>query len=120
MRTDARPGFSLLEVLVALGVFSLAALALVNLTAESLRSQARVESRTLGGLVAETLAVEVMAAPDHPPPGRSTGVVVLAGRAWDWAREVSGTEDPDLLRVIIEVRAGGELAADRTVYRRLG
>ena len=48
-----RRGFTLIELLVALAVFSLAALALLNLSAENTRSASRVETRTLGGVVAD-------------------------------------------------------------------
>ena len=40
-----RPGFSLIEMVVALGVFSLAALALLNLMGEGVRSAVRAETR---------------------------------------------------------------------------
>lgn len=116
MSTADRDGFTLLELLVALGVFSLAALALVNLTSESVRSQARVETRALGGIVADNLAVEASIGP-VPPLGRTDGSLGLAGREWRWTREVAGTDDPDIRRVTVEVSTGGEAAADRTVYR---
>ncbi|MFP5297125.1 MAG: prepilin-type N-terminal cleavage/methylation domain-containing protein, partial [Alphaproteobacteria bacterium] len=46
MTDPARQGFSLVELLVALAVFSLAAMALLNLSGENTRSAARVEDRT--------------------------------------------------------------------------
>lgn len=114
--TAGRTGFSLIELLVALAVFSLAALALLNLSGESTRSAARVETRTLGGIVAENIAVETMLAPQLAE-GESSGREVLAGRNWSWARRVSATDDPDLLRVDIRVSEGDSQAAERTVFR---
>ncbi|MDP2117618.1 MAG: type II secretion system protein GspI, partial [Brevundimonas sp.] len=61
----------MIELLVALAVFSVAALALLNLAGENSRSAARVETRTLGGVVAENLAVEAMIAP-RLPGGRTS------------------------------------------------
>ena len=58
-----RSGFTLIEMLVALAVFSLAAMALLNLSGENTRTAARVETRTLGGVVAENLAVEAATLP---------------------------------------------------------
>ena len=111
-----RAGFTLIELLVALAVFSLAALALLNLSGENTRSAARVETRTLGGVVAENLAVEAMIAP-LIPEGTTSGQTPLAGRPWQWTRTVTATDDPDLLRVDIRVSDAESQAAERTIFR---
>ena len=48
-----REGFTLLETLVAMAIFSLAVMALLNLAGENTRTAAIVEERTLAGVVAE-------------------------------------------------------------------
>ncbi len=111
-----RQGFTLIEMLVALAVFSLAALALLNLSGENTRSAARVETRTLGGVVAENLAVEAMIAPTVAE-GTASGQTRLAGRPWQWTRAVTSTDDPDLIRIDIRVRDAEGQAAERTVFR---
>ncbi len=111
-----RSGFTLIELLVALAVFSLAALALLNLSGENTRSAARVEARTLGGIVAENLAVEAMTAPVIGE-GTSSGRTPLAGRDWRWTRTVAATEDADLVRIDIRVATDEDQAADRTLFR---
>jgi general secretion pathway protein I len=113
--TGPRAGFTLIELLVALAVFSLAAMALLNLSGENTRSQARVETRTLGGVVAENLAVEAMIAPGIGE-GQTSGVVSLAGRQWRWTRSVEGVE-AGLLRIDIRVSTGEGQAADRALFR---
>jgi general secretion pathway protein I len=111
-----REGFTLIELLVALAVFSLAALALLNLSGENTRSAARVETRTLGGIVAENRAVETMIAPSIVE-GTTNGQTPLAGRPWRWTQTVTGTAEPDLLRVHITVRDSEGQAAERTIFR---
>lgn len=111
-----RAGFSLIEILVAMAVFSLAALALLNLSGENTRSAARVETRTLGGVVAENLAVEAMIAPSIIE-GTASGQTALAGRPWHWTRTVAGTSEPDLLSIHIRVATDEGQAAERTVFR---
>lgn len=115
MIDPARQGFSLVELLVALAVFSLAAMALLNLSGENTRSAARVEDRTLGGVVAENLAVEAAIA-SRLEAGESSGEATLAGRPWRWTRTVAPTEHPGLLRVDIRVSTAEGLAADRTLF----
>ena len=110
-----RSGFTLIELLVAMAVFSLAAMALLNLSGENTRSAARVETRTLGGLVAENLAVEAMIAPSIAE-GETSGAVPLAGRQWRWTRSVQGV-DAGLLRIDIRVATDEGQAADRVLFR---
>lgn len=115
MIDSRQDGFSLVELLVALAVFSLAAMALLNLTGESTRSAARVADRTLGGVVAENLAVEAAVAPALAE-GVTDGAATLADRPWRWTRTVAATDDPRLLRVDIRVSTDEGLAADRTLF----
>jgi general secretion pathway protein I len=112
----SREGFTLVEMLVALAVFSLAAMALLNLSGENTRSAARVETRVLGGVVAENLAVEAAIAP-RLPEGESSGRIELAGRSWTWTRAVVATDDPEIQRIDIRVADGTEQASDRTLFR---
>jgi len=112
-----RQGFTLIEMLVALAVFSLAALALLNLSGENTRSAARVEARTIAGIVAENLAVQAMVDVDPPALGETRGETTMAGRTWTWVRVVNGTDDPDILSVQIAVSDGGEQMADLTLFR---
>ncbi|HEY1071759.1 type II secretion system minor pseudopilin GspI [Brevundimonas sp.] len=114
-----RAGFTLIELLVALAVFTLAALALLNLGGENTRSAARAETRTLGGVVAENLAVEAMTAQPAPAPGDSDGTEALAGRDWRWTRSVTATDDPDILRVDIRVLDDEGQAAERVLFRAI-
>lgn len=110
-----RTGFSLIEIMVALAVFALAAMALLNLSGESVRSAARVEERTLGGIVADNVAAEsVLGLGD----GQAEGRQVLAGRDWRWVREIRATQIPDLQQVEVRVMDGdGREAARRVVFR---
>lgn len=110
-----RAGFTLIELLVALAVFSLAAMALLNLSGENTRSAARVETRTLGGMVAENLAVEAMIDP-RLAEGRADGAVPLAGRQWRWSRSVQAVE-AGMLRIDIAVSTDEGQAADRVLFR---
>lgn len=111
-----RAGFTLLEVLIALAVFGLAALALLNLTGENTRSAARVEARTWAGIVADNLAVEATLAPALAE-GAAEGTAPLAGRSWRWTRTVAPTAVGDIQRVDIRVFDDDGPAAERVVFR---
>ena len=111
-----RAGFTLVEMLVALAVFGLAAMALLNLSGENTRSAARVETRTLGGVVAENLAVEAATLPAIGE-GSASGQIEMAGRRWRWTRAVTATEVAGLFRGDVRVSDAEGKAAERTIFR---
>jgi general secretion pathway protein I len=96
-------GFTLLEMLVALAVFSLAALALLRLEGATVRQTGELDERMLAQLVARNLAVETLTDPAPPPIGASAGETVNGGRTWRWSRVTSRTPDQQLVRVDISV-----------------
>lgn len=113
-------GFTLAEVLVSLGVFSIAAMALLNLKGESALTVSRLEARTLAGVVAENRMIEVMSARQAPGLGVRRGEVRMAGRVWGWSETVFATDDANLRRVEIAValKEEGEVAS-LTAFRSL-
>jgi len=119
MRQPDERGFTLLELLVALAVFSLAVMALLNLVAENIRTAGALEARVIARVVADNRAVEVLTAVEPPAPGEAQGEERAAGRTWRWTRLVSPTDDPDILRVDIAVRGEGlrQAMAESTVFR---
>ena len=108
------------EVLVSLGVFSIAAMALLNLKGESAQTVGRLEARALAGVVAENRMIEVMSARQAPGLGVRRGEVRMAGRDWAWSETVFATDDADLRRVEISVELGDEgEVASLTAFRSL-
>lgn len=119
MSRPADAGFTLIEVLVALAIFSLAALALLRLQGAALGTTARLDERTMADIVAQNMAVELMIAAQPPAYGATAGTTANAGRSWRWTQTVARSPDPRLQR--IEIRVGGPdggTAATRTVVRR--
>lgn len=114
----AETGFTLIEMLVALAVFSVAVLALLILSGESTRAAAAIEERAFAGVVAENRAVEAQTAPSLDAMGPDEGVEAAGGRNWRWTRQVGATADPGTARVDIVVEADeGRRAAELTVFR---
>jgi general secretion pathway protein I len=113
-------GFSLIEMLVALFVLSVAALALIRLEGATLRSTEVLASRAAGQIVAHNLAVDVLTDPAPPSFGTVTGRVTNGGRNWSWSRSTARTDDVRLVRVTFAVRdEGGRPAGALTVVRPL-
>lgn len=119
MPRRAEAGFTLIEMLVALAVFSLAVLALLNLSGESTRAAGAIEERAFAGVVAENRAVEAQTARSLDAMGPAEGTEAAGGRTWRWTRRVSDTADPGMVRVDIAVTAedGRRRAAELTLFR---
>lgn len=96
-------GFTLIEMLVALAIFSIAAIALLRLEGVTLNSAALLESRSVGQTVAHNLAVDVLTDPSPPSFGRASGSVINGGRKWTWTRTVRRTSDVRIARIDISV-----------------
>lgn len=112
-------GFSLLEMLVALAVFGLVVLALLNLAGENNRTAAIVEERVLAGVVADNRAVEAAVEPLQALARATDGSERLGDRDWRWTRTVAATDDASILRVEIAVRPADDarIAAEAIVFR---
>ncbi len=102
-RARKQSGFTLVEVMVALAVFSLAALALIRLEGATIRSTALLGDTIVAQMVARNVAVDAVTAPRAPTVGRAGGVEQNGGRAWRWVREVRPTGDPRILRIDVAV-----------------
>ncbi|MDF2494662.1 type II secretion system minor pseudopilin GspI [Sphingomonas sp.] len=111
-------GFTLIEVMVALAVFSLAALALIRLEGATIRSTALLGDTIVAQMVARNVAIDAVTAARPPTLGRAAGVEQNGGRAWRWVREVRPTGDARILRIDVAVAdAAGRQLGRLTMIR---
>lgn len=115
MRSErlADRGFTLIEIMVALAVFSLAALALVRLESATIRGASVIDETMVASLVARNVAIEAVTDARVPARGRSAGSEVNGGRRWSWVREVTPTGNAEIVRIDVAVSG-----ADGTVLGR--
>ena len=85
-RADTQAGFSLLELLVALAIFGMAVVGLLNLSGESTRTAVILEERALAAVVAENQAIEALLAPAAVAAAPAAGQESAGARGWDWKR----------------------------------
>jgi general secretion pathway protein I len=95
-------GFTLIEVMVALSIFALAALAAVFATSNHLGSLAHMQDKTLARYVAATVLAEVSI--DYPPADDASGSERFAEVEWQWRLEVLETATTDVFMVTVDVR----------------
>lgn len=111
-------GFTLIEMMVALAVFSLAALALIRLEGASFRGAAAVDRSLLAGIVARNVAVEALTASKLPTLGTAQGTEINGRGNWQWTRTVSPVGDGDrVFRIDVIVADAAGVAGKLTVLR---
>ncbi len=92
-------GFSLIEAMVALAILAIAAVGLVRATESHIDSTRAMERRAIAMWVAENRLAELEIEPGADGPRE----VEMLGSNWRVDVERSGTEDPEIERVRIEV-----------------
>jgi general secretion pathway protein I len=92
-------GFSLIEALVALAVLAIAAVGLMRTVESHIDSTRGLERRTAAMWVAENRLAELEA----KAPAANGEQVEMLGQIWRVAVARSGTDDPEIQRVRIEV-----------------
>lgn len=116
-RSESDAGFSLLEMMVALAVFAIAALALIKLQGASIMQTAELDTRLYSEIVANNLATEIMTDPRAPALGKASGDLRNEGRAFLWQRTVEELPDSDLLKIELQVSQPDTAAIGLTIVR---
>jgi general secretion pathway protein I len=116
---SAEDGFTLIEMLVALAIFSLAALALLRLQGATVTTTGQLQDQALAQIVARNIAVEAITDPVAPATGSASGETVNAGRRWRWTRITGASPEPRIQQIAIQVRSvAGPASANLVVFRR--
>lgn len=118
MTRKASAGFTLIEVMLALSIFTLAALAALQVASGHIRNISLIEEHTLATMVASNRLAELHSLQQWPPQNDASGQVEMAGRDWFWEQQVVETVTDGLREVTVIVRTeeGGDESASLSGY----
>ena len=94
---------TLIEVMVALAVFALAALAAVNVATEHMRSLSYIEQKTQALWVANNHLTQMQLDKKIPDIGAKKGNVEFNGQTWYWLQTGLETADPEFRAIQIDI-----------------
>jgi general secretion pathway protein I len=109
-RCGKRSGFTLIEVLVALAIISIALLSALRAAGQGTNNVGELRARLLAGWVAENLLAEHRARRDWLPLGIQRGTEREGGLDFAWREEVIATPNSAFRRVDVRVFASAEEA----------
>jgi len=96
-------GFTLLEVLVAMAIFAVAAIALLNAGRDQIQSSGYLENKTFAHWVAMNQIAEIQAAGTLPDVGTGDATVTLGGSDWKVVTLVENTPVANVRRLTVDV-----------------
>lgn len=103
-----RKGFTLVEVLVALAIISIALMSALRAAGQGTNNAGELRSRLLAGWVAENRLAEHRARADWLPLGIQRGTAREGGLDFSWREDVIATPNTAFRRVDVQVFATAE------------
>ncbi len=103
MSRSAGRGFTLLEVLVALAIFAVAAVALLRVGESQLSTSGHLEEKTFAHWVALNQITEMQVRQAWPDIGEDRSRTTMAGREWSLVVKTSSTPVTSMKRVEVAV-----------------
>jgi len=100
----SQAGFTLIEVLIALAILSIALSAILHTIGSGIELTTNLRDRQLALWVAQNRLIQHQVQKDFPSPDQTTGTTEMGGREWHWTEQVASTPEPALRRIEIQVR----------------
>ena len=96
-------GFTLIEVMIALLIFSLGSVTLIWGMNQAVSTQSRLEQKTFASWIAENKFTELSIVSSFPPVGEKKEDIEYAGQTWVVQEKIIKTPNPFMRRVEITI-----------------
>jgi len=101
-----QPGFTLLEVLIALAILAIVMISLIKISSDNARNLWHLENTTLAAIIAQNHATLLLLS--HDKPASVDGWETLAGRKWYWQASRPNAPSLDSWQYQIKVYLKGD------------
>lgn len=102
-RLQHTKAFTLIEVMLALAIFSIAGLAFIGTTNSAFTNTILLEEKMYANWVAANRLVDIKLEKKWPLQNNKKGDVKLAEQTWYWQQKIIKTTDDNLKAVVISV-----------------
>lgn len=123
-RIRGSQGFTLIEVMVSLVIFSVVSVALVKNTSMSLRQTGKIEERTTAWWIAENEMTRLRLLPktdeNFPGSGVERSSVETSSADWEVEARIESTENEFVRRVVVEVYKNNQETPSASLIGFLG
>ena len=116
MTNPKERGFTLIEVLASLLVFTFAIIGLTHAGTQSAKGVTVLDEKMLGGVVADN--VLITARRGTLQPGTERGEAAQMGREFAYVREISPLNDNGLYRITVNVRKKSSTEDEQVIVSR--
>jgi general secretion pathway protein I len=106
------PGFTLIEVLVALVIVAVGMAAVMSALSSSANTLSFLRDETFAQWLALNQIATLRLSGQQPAVGNTSGDSDFAGRSWHWRQEVVTTDVPGVVRIDMKVRPKEVKAGD--------
>lgn len=115
---NKQAGFTLIEVLAALLIFSTAIMGLMHAGTENIRAVQVLERKQLAGIVADNQLLLALNSQTPIRPGTQQDDVEMSGRDWLWKIRTEDTGTSGFYRLTIEIKekTSKQILVSRTAF----
>lgn len=104
MSEKNQKGFTLIEVLMALVIFSVAILGLMQAGTENIRATHSLRQKQIASIIADNQLILAQSSGRPIQKGAKQDVSRMDGQDWDWAITTSATSQLGFYKLVITVR----------------
>lgn len=97
--SDRQPGFTLIEVMVALTIIAISLGALLNTSGTQASSASYLKQKTLAHWVALNELTQLRISKELPDIGDKQGSTTMANNEWHWTRTTKKTQDENTRQI---------------------